>query len=431
MKRPRLQLSITQTLAVLGSLTVVAATLAWASRPVAVPPAPPRPQAAAPAPRPAPPPPPLVMQAAEIKTAQAGPDGRLVLPRAPHPQPTTLQDDLQRAVADELAKSGLPYGAVVLMDPKTGAVLAMAETRDEADPVGRIGDLTRPTVPAASVFKIVTAAALLESGHKPDLTACFHGGLHGLDASHLVERPSDRRCETLTEALARSSNAAFARFALRDLEPGALTKMANAFGFNRTLPGDVALSPSPFAEATQPLERARNAAGFAGSQLSPLHAAWLAAVVASDGHVPRIAALGLGDPAVVGPTAVPPISEATARSLRAMMVQTTEIGTGRHAFAVRPKSLRGIDVGGKTGSLSAPEGEMFRHVSWFVGFAPADRPQVAVAALAINGWKWKVKAPALARDALGIYFDKSGARTALDVSPPASPAPTRAATPAG
>ncbi len=423
-KRPTLKPSMTQSLVALAGLTALAGTLAWLTPHSAAqnptPALPPQPVVVLRPPAPAAPP---VLQASEIKTAQPGPDGRLVLPRANHPQPTTLQDDLQRAVGDQLAKTGLPYGAVVLLDPRTGAVLAMAETRDAADPVGAIGDLTRPTVPAASVFKIVTAAALLESGHSADLKACFHGGLHGLDASHLVERAGDKRCETLTEALARSSNAAFARFALRDLQPGQLAKMANAFGFNHTLPGDVAVEPSPFAEATLPLERARNAAGFAGSQLSPLHAAWLAAVVASDGHVPRISALGLGDPSKMGLPSPPPISEATARTLRTMMVQTTAVGTGRRAFSTRPVALRGIDVGGKTGSLSAPEGEMFRHVSWFVGFAPADHPQVAVAALAINGWKWKVKAPALARDALGAYFEKAGARTAFEIPEPAAEQP--------
>jgi cell division protein FtsI/penicillin-binding protein 2 len=95
-----------------------------------------------------------------------------------------------------------------------------------------------------------------------------------------------------------------------------------------------------------------------------------------------------------------------------MMVQTTVAGTGSKAFGARPKSLRGMEIGGKTGSLSAPEGELFRHVSWFIGFAPAENPKVAVAALAINGWKWKVKAPALARDAMGLYFDQAGKQTA-------------------
>jgi cell division protein FtsI/penicillin-binding protein 2 len=403
-------------LAVIGALSISALGL-WALRSQDAAEAAPLPSPIAPAPVEAPKPkPPAPIQVAELEKAQKGADGHLVLQRQAEPRPTTLRSDLQDGVEAYLARTGLAYGAVVMIDPQTGHVLAMAETRDPSDPVGAIGRLTEPTVPAASVIKVVTAAALLENGATPETTACFHGGMHGLDGSHLVERPSDRRCETLTMALARSSNAAFARFALRDLPDGALLKTAEAFGFNRGIASDVAVVPSHFSDAGAKLDRARAAAGFSGSTLSPLHAAWLAAVVASDGRVERISAwrdntsnAGL----LVDPAKAPPaIRPETAAALRQMMVQTTVAGTGSKAFGARPKSLRGMEIGGKTGSLSAPEGELFRHVSWFIGFAPAENPKVAVAALAINGWKWKVKAPALARDAMGLYFDQAGKQTA-------------------
>lgn len=418
-------------LAVIAALSISALGL-WAVRSQDAGEAAPLPSPIAPAPVEAPKPkpkPPAPIQVAELEKAQKGSDGHLVLQRQAEPRPTTLRSDLQESVDTYLAGTGLAYGAVVMIDPQTGHVLAMAETRDPSDPVGAIGRLTEPTVPAASVIKVVTAAALLENGATPETTACFHGGMHGLDASHLVEKPSDRRCETLTMALARSSNAAFARFALRDLPDGALLKTAEAFGFNRGIASDVAVVPSHFSDAGAKLDRARAAAGFSGSTLSPLHAAWLAAVVASDGRVERISAWRdntsnaglLADPAKA-PAAIRP---ETAAALRQMMVQTTAAGTGSKAFGMRPKSLRGMEIGGKTGSLSAPEGELFRHVSWFIGFAPAENPKVAVAALAINGWKWKVKAPALARDAMGLYFDQAGKQTAG-----AAPLPLGTAAPA-
>lgn len=366
-------------------------------------------------PTPVVPPPPAPIRVDELAAAQPGPSGNLVVSRDAEPRPTSLPGALQRDAEKLLASYGLPYGAVVMIDPRTGQVLTMAESRDAADPVGAVGQLTRPTVPAASVIKVITAAALLQADVPAEKTACFHGGLHGLDASHIRERPSDRRCETLTEALARSSNGAIARFALRDLPGGALGNMALAFGFNRSVPSDIALEPSRFDDSGGDLDRARAAAGFAGSSLSPLHAAWIAAVVASDGKVRRISAwdvpLAQPDRAADQPQG-PAIDQDVAATLRQMMVATTEFGTGRHAFARRAKVLRGIAVGGKTGSLSAPEGELFRHVSWFIGFAPAERPRVAIAALAINGWKWKVKAPVIARDALGLFFERAGEKTA-------------------
>ena len=202
---------------------------------------------------------------------------------------------------------------------------------------------------------------------------------------------------------------------MRDLPAGALGKMASAFGFNRPVPSDIALAPSRFDDAGNDLDRARAAAGFAGSSLSPLHAAWIAALVASDGKLRRISAwdvpLAESDRAGAQQDA-PTLNPDVAATLRQMMVATTEIGTGRNAFGRRAKALRGVAVGGKTGSLSAPEGPLFRHVSWFVGFAPAERPRVAIAVLAVNGWKWKVKAPVVARDALSLFFERAGEKTA-------------------
>ena len=93
-----------------------------------------------------------------------------------------------------------------------------------------------------------------------------------------------------------------------------------------------------------------------------------------------------------------------ARTLRKMMRETVVQGTGRHAFSARPKSLRGVEVGGKTGSLNGDDPAVFRHISWFVGMAPVEEPQVAIAVLAVNGMQWRAKAATLARDALGVWF---------------------------
>lgn len=407
-------------LSVIGALAIAAVAL-YAARHQSSPSAPVSRSARSPAPPPVAPKPivkpqSLPIREDELRHAVAGPAGNLVIARTPQPQATSLDSLLQRDIQQMLDQIGVAYGSVVLIDPRTGQVLAMAEARQPDDPVGAIGSLTKPTVPAASVIKVVTAAALLENGVSPNDLACFHGGLHGLDASHLKQRPTDRRCETLTVALARSSNAAIARFALRDLPQGALRKAAEAFGFNRKVPSDVAYQPSSFEDTGSDLDRARAAAGFAGSSLSPLHGAWIAAVVASDGKLKRISAwdpaLTLTSAADPGPVDAPTIKPNVAATLRQMMVATTEIGTGRHSFARRPHALRGMAIGGKTGSLSASEGEIYRHVSWFVGFAPAHQPKVAIAAMVINGWKWKVKAPAVARDALGLFFERAASKSA-------------------
>jgi cell division protein FtsI/penicillin-binding protein 2 len=95
-----------------------------------------------------------------------------------------------------------------------------------------------------------------------------------------------------------------------------------------------------------------------------------------------------------------------------MMETTTTEGTARKVFRrdrhARRSPLREVAIAGKTGSLAdqAP----YRDYSWFVGFAPADDPQVVVAALVVNERLWHVKAPSLAHQALKAYFSEEPPR---------------------
>jgi cell division protein FtsI/penicillin-binding protein 2 len=101
------------------------------------------------------------------------------------------------------------------------------------------------------------------------------------------------------------------------------------------------------------------------------------------------------------------VSRTTASKLTTMMLETTASGTAAKYFRKRSKALDGIQVAGKTGSLSRKVGNQMMHYSWFVGFAPADKPVIAFASLVVNGPKWKVKGPVVARKALDAYFGKS------------------------
>ncbi|HKO91167.1 MAG TPA: penicillin-binding transpeptidase domain-containing protein, partial [Polyangiaceae bacterium] len=165
-----------------------------------------------------------------------------------------------------------------------------------------------------------------------------------------------------------------------------------------------------------PLEFARAAAGFWHTTLSPLAAASIAQTVAGGGVAvkPRIVRAVLdgsrpewraSDKPTVLRRALP---EARAQELTKMMLQTVNGGSASRAFhepSGKPY-LRDIRVAGKTGTLSNQEEN--RHYTWFVGFAPADAPEVAVAALVVNTPVWRIKGPQLARDVLRSYFAKQG-----------------------
>jgi cell division protein FtsI/penicillin-binding protein 2 len=90
-----------------------------------------------------------------------------------------------------------------------------------------------------------------------------------------------------------------------------------------------------------------------------------------------------------------------------MMRNTVSAGTARRTFRRASHALRGVEVAGKTGSLA--DASPYRDYSWFVGFAPADRPEVVVATVVVNDRLWHARAPQVAREALEAFF---GARVA-------------------
>jgi cell division protein FtsI/penicillin-binding protein 2 len=327
----------------------------------------------------------------------------------------TLEADLQRGAASMMVARHLPEAAVVLMEVATGRLLVYAS--HAAD--GPKRDLcSEALAPSASVFKIVTAAALVEDAHLgPETMQCYSGGEQRISPIDLIDDPRrDKWCTTLAGALGRSINAVFARLAERHLAPEQLDAMARKFGYGQPLPFDVPVQPSAVHVPTESLEFARTAAGFWNTTLSPLEAAEISAIVARGGERVRpslvdrvVAASGrvlwsMPDATDSGRA----ISRDTADKLAAMMERTVTEGTSFRAFHdVRGAAfLPGIAVAGKTGTLT--DYAKGRYYTWFTGFAPVkpieQAPQVAVAVLVVNGPTWEIKANGLARDVLRWYF---------------------------
>lgn len=342
-------------------------------------------------------------------------EGSLVAPSASGTARLTLDPALQHEASVLLASHHLPEAALVLMDVATGRLLAYATHVEH----GSAHDMcVEATAPSASVFKIVTAAALLEDAHlETDTTECYSGGAERITSFDLIADPKrDRWCATLAGAMGRSINAIFARLANEYLAPAQLEAMARRFGYGEPMPFDVPVQPSGLRIPTDPLQFARTAAGFWNTTLSPLEAAELSAIVARRGESvrPRIV------DRIVSPTgsvvwSAPPagplrrvIAPETADRLTAMMQHTIAEGTCRRAFHDRAgrSFLPSVAVAGKTGTLT--DSETARFYTWFTGFAPATAAaavaQVAIAVLVVNGPTWEVKANVVARDMLRAYF---------------------------
>jgi cell division protein FtsI/penicillin-binding protein 2 len=269
-----------------------------------------------------------------------------------------------------------------------------------------------PSPPTASVFKIVTGSALVDAGVDPDAEVCYHGGSSRIAASNLEDDPArDRSCASLATAMGGSINSVFAKLAVRHLDPPTLERYASAFGFGHALPFDVATRVSPSEVPTERLELARTAAGFWHMHMSPLHGALIAATIANGGRMPRATLVdsvidARGETSYRAEASVfrEVIPAATARTVARMMQETVTHGTGRRTFYDDRGNpfLPGIDAAGKTGTLTGAD--PYRGYTWFVGFAPVDDPQIAVAALVVNEPRWRIKGVFAAREAMRFWL---------------------------
>jgi cell division protein FtsI/penicillin-binding protein 2 len=323
----------------------------------------------------------------------------------------TLEPELQQAALKLLKLADPVRGAVVVVHAPTGKVLVWAEhQRGSEHPAGL---LYQASAPAASVFKIVTTAALLERAKLgPATKVCIAGGTHGIERRHLeAARSRHRQCSPFWLALGHSRNAVFAQLATRYLMRDDLLDYADRFGFGHAVAFEAEVPMGSLAVPYNDLEFARSAAGFRGSTLSPLGALSLAYTVAAGGEAVRLHVLeDAGESAaepgreVVGRV----IEKRTADELTRMMEITVRSGTSREVFhddTGRPYLCQ-IRVAGKTGTLKPTSGSTTS--SWFTGFAPSRNPEIVLSVLVQNGPVWRRKANEVARDLLRIYFAERG-----------------------
>jgi peptidoglycan glycosyltransferase len=323
----------------------------------------------------------------------------------------TLNTKYQRAALGLLREGHVPEGAIVMTDVKTGRVLVWASYVMD----GAMHDVaSEATAPSASVFKIVTGAALVEGGVPPSYKQCYSGGEHTIKASDLVEnKRRDKWCATMSQAMGRSINTVFARLSAKNLTRDKLLGMANKLGWGVELPFDVKIAQSTINLPEDEVGFARTSAGFWNTTLSPFQGANLATTIANGGEMLRLSLVAsVKDDAgeiYRGPTSRQVLKRAldasVASQVTAMMEQTVDNGTSYKSFHDKHGKayLPDIRVAGKTGTLTKPttEGPFY---TWWVGFAPSNKPEIALSILVANRPKWRVKATNIAADMLRVYF---------------------------
>lgn len=321
----------------------------------------------------------------------------------------TLDPKAQKAAWDAL---GSQAGAVVALDPRTGKVLALV-SKPGYDPNELAGHKTREVTqnrndllkdpgrpmenraiagrlyPPGSVFKVVTAAAALESGdYTPQSQLKSPDVLDLPQSSNTLKNFGGESCGgssiTMAEALRISCNTAFASLGL-ELGDDAIRQQAEKFGFNAGLTIPLNVTASIYPKDLDPPQTAISAIGQYDVRVTPMQIAMVAAAIANDGVLMRpnlVSEVRGGDELDLIDKPRPEeldraVSEKTAADLTQMMVDVVERGTGTRA------QISGVSVAGKTGT--AQTGENQPPDAWFMSFAPANDPQVAVAVVVEDG----------------------------------------------
>jgi cell division protein FtsI (penicillin-binding protein 3) len=355
----------------------------------------------------------LELQYEEILAGRSGemvveqdPDGlpipqglrRTVRPRRGRDLLLTLDKDIQfhaeRALAGAIRRNGAIGGTVIVLDPETGDVLAMATDPgfdanefDSAPPGATRNRGVTDVYEPGSVNKVITAAAALEEGViSPGERMWVTARIQVADRVFHESHPHPTMAMTLTDVIAQSSNVGTIMTADR-LGSGRLDAYLRAFGFGREtgigFPGEsdgILMAVEDWwgtSMATIPIGQ--------GIAVTPLQMASVYATIASGGvrMAPRLVGGTVGPRGTV--VELPPpagervVSPRTARLVTGMLAHAVDAGTGREAQVPR------YWVAGKTGTARKPleeaRGYSDQYVASFIGFAPARDPAVVVAAI--------------------------------------------------
>lgn len=304
-------------------------------------------------------------------------------------------------------------GAVVALDPRTGAILALASspsydptTLSSHDPKAIRAEYERLTAddsapmldralnqsyPPGSTFKVVVSAAALQNGRTPDTVVDCPHRFKLPQSSKELKNFGDETCGAdqvpLIAAFTNSFNTAFAKLGV-DLGAPALRRQAEAFGINdSSFSVPLRASASSIGPIADAASLAQSSIGQRDVRLTPLQGAMIAAAVANRGQLmkphlvkelqaPDLSVLDRTEPEPLNPDQPEAIPAAVAGQLTTMMVSVVENGTGRAA------KLPGVQVAGKTGTAENATGKQPH--AWFIGFAPADNPTIAVAVVLEN-----------------------------------------------
>jgi cell division protein FtsI/penicillin-binding protein 2 len=328
---------------------------------------------------------------------------------------TSLDREYQRWVERRLRSSMALGGVVAALDPPSGRILALAAyNQDPEQPEAFFWK----AYPAASLFKVITAAAALERGDLETTSVlAYTGRNHTLYRRDLKQKdyPWSNRV-TLRKAFAMSVNPVFGKIGIHSLGRKALSEYGAAFFFGQVLPSEVPFETSRLHVPEDPIGIAEIASGFnRRTVMTGLHAAWIAALIASDGSAPvpwlvESARVEQGQEVYRHKEGIPVrvLSPETAEQMQDLMEATIQYGTCHKSFRPRKRyrSLRAVIFGGKTGNINNATDTV--KYDWFLGYGRTrgGNHQIALSVMMVHGRLLGHRANVVAFDLFKRYFQR-------------------------
>ncbi len=313
-------------------------------------------------------------------------------------------------------------GALVALEPRSGQILALVSspgydpstvkmdwellTKDDEKPL--INRATQGLYPPGSSFKIITLAAALTNNPEIESETFYTPGyikVNGSiirDSEHLWPGEYD-----LSTAFRYSSNTVFIQIGQK-VQQEKMLSIAQAFGFNSTNKSDIPVAKSTFPKPPiigGSVEMAEFFIGQGKTLTTPIQMAQVAGIIANGGKAVYpyivqkvISPLGTGETFEPKVNTTQVVSTEIANKVNSLMVDVVKNGTGTAA------AINGVDVAGKTGSAENPHGKAH---AWFVGFAPAQNPEIAIAVIVENAGSGGAIAGPIARDVILRHLSSS------------------------
>lgn len=325
---------------------------------------------------------------------------------------SSIDPFLQEFIIDHIDRKNSKHFGFVAMEPETGRILSMVSYDKNSKDTNIC--LT-PDYPAASLFKIITAAAVIETcGFTCNTPVSFNDNKYTLYKTQLKDRINKYTNQiTFAKSFADSVNPVFGKIGKNRLGKSTLENYAAAFGFNQSFNFEIPLNPSSVSISDNPYNWAEVACGFNNeTHISPLHGALIVSSIVNNGELfePTLIDTIHENNKIVyqggAHTISNPIKPYTATTLKKLMNTTIYSGTASKSFSKfkKDKILSRLNIGGKTGSINN-NAEHLKY-DWFAGFAEEKNGsnKIVVSVLVVHQDYIGTRAASYSRMAIKEYF---------------------------